>query len=204
MTDLFSTANMIESAKYAIAVPVILVVLGLIIHFLDSFLTDLIARVTNSAVAFIIRNYLTYPGTIHHELSHALFVLITGAKLEKINLIPKGTMLGSVEFRTRGNFIQKSIQLSLSAIAPVICGATSLILMIYAVLPHCREVWHYILFIYIFISIFFHMTMSTQDIVNFLKGFPICLLILFIIFLFFKPDLGSMLALIRAHAPFKV
>ncbi len=194
MYTVFSSANLIEAVKYAVATPVILVVIGLIIHFIDSFLTNLIAKVTNATIAFFIRNYLTYPGTVHHELSHALLILLTGAKLIRINLLPRGNTLGSVDFQTRGNFILKSMQLSLSALAPVICGTTSLCLMIYAVWPNCNTAWHYLLFFYIFISIFFHMTMSTQDILNFLKGFPICLLILFIIFLFVRPDIASILS----------
>ncbi|XME04571.1 hypothetical protein QYZ88_018950 (plasmid) [Lachnospiraceae bacterium C1.1] len=198
MTEIFSTSNIIEALAYALIGPVVLILIGLVIHYLDLILTGAIARATNSTIAFIFRNYLTYFGTVHHELAHALFAFVTGAKVLRINLIPRGTKLGSVEFETRGNIFFKSIQLSLSAIAPVIFGAVSMFIMIYAILPKCSLAWHYILFVYIFISIFFHMTMSTQDINNFLKGFPICLLILFVIFLFIKPDFYAIFDNIRS------
>lgn len=189
MSEIFSISNIIEALIYALIGPISLVFIGLLVHYLDLFLTGLIAGLSNNTIAFIIRNYITYPGTVHHELAHAVFATLSGAKVVKINLIPRGTQLGSVEFETRGNIFQKSIQLSLSAIAPVICGAISIFLMLRFIFPMCYLTWHYISFAYILISIFFHMTMSTQDIKNFIKGFPACILILFIIFLFVKPDL---------------
>ena len=198
MSEIFSSTNIIEAVVYALMGPVVLVFLGLLIHYLDLLLTGAIAKATNNTVAFIFRNYLTYPGTVHHELAHALFAFITGAKVLRINLIPRGNRLGSVEFETRGNIFMKAVQLSLSAVAPVICGAVSMFLMIYFILPNCSIAWHYLLFIYIFISIFFHMTMSTQDIRNFLKGFPVCMLILFVIFLFVKPDFYGILQRLQA------
>lgn len=198
MSEIFSSQNLIESAVYAISGPVVLVVLGLLIHWIDLTLTGAIARITNSSIAFVFRNYLTYPGTVHHELAHALLAFITGARVLRINLIPHGNRLGSVEFEPRGNIILRSIQLSLSAVAPVICGAASMFMMLYLILPKCSLAWHYVLFIYIFVSIFFHMTMSTQDTRNFLKGFPVCMLILFVIFLFVKPDFYALFQRIQA------
>jgi len=41
---------------------------------------------------------LMLPGTIVHELSHALVVLLTGGRITKFSVIPSGDTLGHVEF----------------------------------------------------------------------------------------------------------
>ncbi len=67
--------------------------------------------------------------------------------------------------------------------APVVLGVISLVLMWRFVLPSIGEIWQYILFWYFFISIFFHMSMSDADYLNFLKGLIPSAVIIFLIFL---------------------
>ena len=156
---------------------------GFLINLFNTALTNAMASVIGQVPAFIIRNYLTYPGTVHHEFSHALLAFITGAKVLKINLFPKGNALGSVELEPRGNLFLRSLQLSMSAIAPVVLGATSLYILWFHVLSRISEIWQYILFWYFFISILFHMCMSGADYANFFKGFLPSTLMIFLVFL---------------------
>jgi hypothetical protein len=130
-----------------------------------------------------IANRLTFMGTVHHELSHALLAFITGAKITKIDLFyPQGNTLGRVEFKTRGNKIMQSLQLTMSAIAPVILGTCTEYLLVNYALVNCDVIWLKVIIYYLIISILFHMTMSKQDVHSAVKGLPIVTLIIFIIF----------------------
>lgn len=179
LPDTLLTAALLETVMILLAV----LIAGFLINTVNTVLTNLVAAVTGEIPAFILRNYLTYPGTVHHELSHALIAFITGGRILKIRLLPKGKQLGSVEFEPRGNLFTRSLQLSLTAMAPVVLGVISLVLMWRFVLPSIGEIWQYILFWYFFISIFFHMSMSDADYLNFLKGLIPSAVIIFLIFL---------------------
>ncbi len=168
-----------------IIVFLIILIAGFLINLINNVITNFLSTVIGVNPAFILRNYLTYVGTIHHELAHALIALITGAKVKKITLFPKGATLGSVEMEPRGNIFFRSIQLSLAAIAPVVLGAVSLFMLWSKLLPRLSEIWHYILFWYIFVSILLHMTMSGADYKNFFKGLIPSTLVLFLVFLIF-------------------
>lgn len=174
-------------ATYALAetlaIFLIVLIVGFLINLINTGITGSLSAVIGAVPAFIIRNYLTYPGTIHHELAHALLVVLTGARLIRINLVPKGTTLGSVEFEPRGNLFTKALQLSLSAIAPVVLGSVSLFLLWSFAIPNLHEIWQFILFWYIFASILFHMTMSGADYMNFFKGFIPSFIVIFLVFL---------------------
>jgi len=131
----------------------------------------------------MIANRLTFVGTMHHELSHAIVLFLTGAKILKINFFyPQGAILGKVTFQPRGNKILQSIQLTLGSVAPVITGITSFYILIYKALSFCTEAWQTGVIYYLIISILMHTTMSKQDIKNALRGLPICSLIIFLIF----------------------
>ena len=168
-----------------IIVFLIILIVGFILNLINNAITGFLSNVIGAGPAFVLRNYLTYVGTIHHELAHALIALITGARIVKITLFPKGATLGSVEMEPRGNIFFRSIQLSLSAIAPVVLGAVSLFVLWSKLLPGLSEIWHYILFWYIFVSILLHMTMSGADYKNFFKGLIPSTLVLFLVFLIF-------------------
>ncbi len=160
-----------------------ILVAGFVINIVNTGLTGFIATLTGETPAFIIRNYLTYIGTVHHELSHALVAFLTGAKVVRINLLPRGATLGSVDIETRGNIFLRSIQLSLSAVAPVVMGAISLVLLWQNLLPRLSKIWHHIIFWYVFVSILLHMTMSGSDYVSFFKGMVPSLVVFFCLFL---------------------
>ena len=171
----------IKAAVSTLLLLFLLLAAGWLIRFISDMITGIFAFIGGNKAAFFIRNYLTYAGTVHHELSHALFIVLTGGKVKKITLIPKGRKLGSVEFSCRGNFFFRGLQLSLPALAPVLCGLISLSLMHAFLLPYCLQNWQLALYYYFFISIFFHMTLSRQDMENFWHGLPSLLLLLFLL-----------------------
>ena len=164
---------------------------GLVIHVFKNMIHRLLAVMLGNKAAFIAVNYVTYPGTIHHELSHALLATVTGARVTGIHLVPRGNTLGSVDMIPRGNFIFQSLQNLLTAIAPVLCGCITLYCMIQYGWPHCLLWWHFALFFYLFISILLHMDLSAADIKVALSGLPVCALIVFVIFLVSGSRMGE-------------
>lgn len=173
-------ASLINTGIIVLIIPT----LGLIINWLNSHILSWLCKIVGCKLASIIGNYLTFAGTIHHELSHALFAFCTGAKVRKIDLFkPNGYTLGKVVFSTRGNAILQSIQLTMSAVAPMILGCVSEYLLIkYVTTNHPSGVKGFIIY-YLIISILLHMTMSRADIENALKGLPICVILIFLLFL---------------------
>ena len=78
--------------------PIAILLLGVFMELIAQAVTTVISFFTGVIIAFGIRTYATYIGTVIHELSHAAVAFLTGAKVKKITLIPKGTTLGSVEY----------------------------------------------------------------------------------------------------------
>ena len=168
----------------ALLIPAVIFALGLIMEGIGNLFTRLLARLFGGGVAFFIRNRLTFIGTVHHELAHALFALLSGAKVTKVELFcVRGDQLGCVEFYPRGTAFTKSIQMTLASIAPVICGGASLCVLSWLWKYRCVVIWQYVLVVYLFISIFLHMNMSTQDVKNALRGMPLTIVICYVIFL---------------------
>lgn len=113
-------------------------------------------------------NYLTFPGVVHHELSHALFAFLTGAKVTEIKLFRihhKDGRLGYVSYAPRGNFIMMSIQKVLSSVAPIVMGFVSCSLLYLYARPALEDsLWQTALLYYALVSIILHMSLSKQDI----------------------------------------
>lgn len=141
-----------------------------------------ILSIISPRFAFMIANYLTFPGVIHHELSHAFWGFITGAKIKKINLFkPQGMSLGNVEMIYRGPWLFRCIQECLSAIGPVSMGIiTSVVTYIY-VLPSVSGIGVTIIIYYLLFSIIMHMTMSPSDMRCFLRGVVGVYIIVFVV-----------------------
>lgn len=168
----------------ALCVPCVIFLVGYAVELIGKLLGTLFAKVFGEKTAFFIMNRLTFAGTVHHELAHALFAFISGAKVTKVELFRvRGTQLGCVEFCPRGNVFTKAVQISLASIAPVICGGMSLCIGGWIWIRYCTQIWHYVLNGYLMVSIFIHMNMSRQDIKNALKGMPLTLVVCYVIFL---------------------
>lgn len=171
--------------------PIAILALGLVMELFAQAITTVISLFTGVLIAFGIRTYATYIGTVIHELSHATFALLTGAKVTKITLIPQGTTLGSVEYTPRGNKFFQGIQQSLSAVAPTLVGTLLLVLMFTKVHPLLTEAWHYVLFYYLALSILFHMDLSLTDLRNFFAGFLPFLALTFVVLLVVFAVIGT-------------
>ncbi len=149
-------------------------ILGIIAEFVNRLLKFIIRKIFGARFTNILCNYITFPGTVHHELSHALLAFLTGAKIDHISLFkPDGDSLGSVEYHNRGFFVLRAIQDSMSAIAPILCGAITSSAIIYVIHSCDIPIPAVIALIYILVSIILHMRMSTADIKIMWKGIPV-------------------------------
>ncbi len=170
----------ISAAIITLTIPV----WGLIIHMLNRFIFSILKRIAGTNAALFIANWLTFPGVIHHELSHAFFALITGAKITEFKPFwpDKNTgSLGNINFVARGNLLIRSIQLSLSASAPVIMGTLSSVLLVNWLNSQTMSLSLTVLFIYLLFSIVIHASMSTADVKIMLKGIWVLFILSWII-----------------------
>ena len=133
-------------------------------------------------ITILIMNYLTFIGVIHHELSHALFAFLTGADVIKVDLFKvTNSTLGQVMYRTRGNIFIRSIQDTLSAIAPMVTGVFSEYTLYSLLTKHQLNNGCKLIILYVMVSILCHMRLSAQDIKIMLRGLPIFGLLVFLI-----------------------
>ncbi len=161
----------------------LLFAIGVIIGGISAVFGRILATLIGGRAAFLFRNYLTWPGTVHHEFSHALLAFLTGAKVRRISLIPHEQALGQVDYIPRGGRVLKSLQMSLSSIAPIVCGMLTETLLLIYVLPKCDVWWEYVLFWYLAVSILLHMTLSKEDMTNLWNGIIPTIFVLYCVFL---------------------
>ena len=155
-------------------------VIDLIVKYVLGGIITLFTRDYNIFVLFF--NYLTFPGVVYHELSHALVAIITGAKVDSVTLFEvEDDHLGEVIYYPRGNFIFQSIQIALTSCAPVITGIVGLYFGLTYLASHTLKIPLMILFIYLLLCVFMHMTMSNEDLVQYLKGIWVFFVAFFII-----------------------
>lgn len=149
-------------------------------------------------ITMLVMNYLTFVGVIHHELSHALFAFFTGADIVKVDLFKvTNNTLGQVMYRTRGNMFMRSIQDTLSAIAPMVTGVFSEYMLYNLLTTHQLTGGGKLIILYVMVSILCHMSLSVQDIKMMLRGLPIFALL---VFLFMYITKFNILACIQAGA----
>ena len=196
MIEFFSTINVSSSNVINILVQAVVFELMafMLIPFVGAFIESVIVKGIRFVIAivvggefeFVLSNYILFPGTMIHELSHALFAFVTGAKITEIALFePDGGSLGHVSFYARGNALFRGLQNSLSACAPVVVGLTLCYFAITRFFPTFSALWHWILGIYLLVAMVFHMNMSMPDLKLYFKGalsllavfFPVCILI---------------------------
>lgn len=160
-----------------------IIIAGYLIGFLTRIIQWILTLTIGGIFAYFFVNYLTFLGVILHELSHAILAILTGAKVKHIRFFaPNGNSLGSVTMVPRGNFITKSIQEGLSALAPAFCSILWLYLLKKFLYPYTVDnTVILILFAYLCISIILHASLSGADIRVGLKGLPGCFLVIFFI-----------------------
>lgn len=156
---------------------------------------------------------ITFLGVIHHELSHALLALITGAAIQEVCLYrplwirkkkrnePEEGCLGYVTYVCRGVFPMPQIQNALTGVAPAILGSVTVLLCgMYlcnswqiAKWDMLRNGWTYAT-VFLMVSVAQHACPSEQDIKNARAG----LALLFIVGTIFP--LPTDIALVVAQA----
>ena len=187
------TERLLTAAISTLIIILVVPIVGLLVEFITEEITKGLAKSLGVSTALFIMNYLTFLGTVHHECSHALYALITGAKVEKIDLFkPEGNRLGCVQLTPRGIWLTKALQLTFSAIAPTVQGFISINLLVYLFL-FVSPIWLKILIGYLMFSIFIHMNMSGADMKAAVKGLPIVAILVYIICFFTKIDLWGVL-----------
>ncbi len=145
---------------------------GILIYLLNKLLYMLLSKITSEKTAIIIVNWLTIPGVIHHEISHAFLAILTGAIVTEFRPFwPDRTTgsLGHVNFTTRGSIFLRSIQYTLTSTAPVIMGTITSILL-FALTRRTLPITTLILVIYLIFSILIHASMSLADVKVMLRG----------------------------------
>lgn len=188
-------------------------VLVTVIAFIGSCL--LLGKILDAVTVFLVTRCgrwlinVTFLGVFHHELSHALFAVLTGAKINSITLFRishKDGKLGEVKFTPRGLGVTQAVQVVLTSIAPMITGALSLWGLFGYVIPWAgREygIWASVLLGYLAFSIFMHMSLSGQDIKNIFSKILYLFPILFIVFFLFNVNLPQVLSGEHSIAPIK-
>ena len=92
----FLPDNLFVRAGVETLLVLLLLAIGVVTNGISTIAGRILAMLIGGRAAFVFRNYLTWPGTVHHEFSHALVAFVTGAKVRRISLIPHGQALGQV------------------------------------------------------------------------------------------------------------
>lgn len=149
---------------------------------------------------------VTAIGVVHHELSHALFATLTGAKVDEIALFKQATeedkSLGYVVVKYSTRPILGGIQQFFTAIAPVITALITTSLLAKLLLPNVITgefkilevpmMWQFWIFILLATPILYHATLSWPDIFICLKGIWVIILILWGIGMIFPGAIASL------------
>ncbi|MCR5624622.1 MAG: hypothetical protein K6G11_05195 [Lachnospiraceae bacterium] len=167
----------------ALLLPFAIMILGFILNYIGEALAMVFSLFIDPWLVYATINYLFFPGVMLHELSHAAFAVITGAKVTEVALFKReGKSLGHVNFQNRGNTIMRTLQYIFVSSAPMFGGALVIFLCKLGIdhIPS-NMLWLKIFLGYIGVAMFFHMTMSPQDIKVYVKGIPLFICIVFVV-----------------------
>ena len=173
--------RLLDATLSSVVIIFAMIFIGLFVSLIQKIVVLLIAKLTTPRFTDIFMNKLTFIGVVHHEMSHLLFAILTGAKILSVHLFKpdeETDSLGSVSYAIRGPFLLRGLQAFLASIAPVICGSVSLFCMFYFV--SFDIIWKYILFGFLGFCIFIHMDLSTADLKVAAKGLISIFIILMI------------------------
>ena len=164
---------------------------GKIIDLFEQLQYQIFGKMFGNKIAGFIINRITFIGTMTHELAHALFAKIFGAKVAKIHLIDffGGDTLGHVDIAPRGGIIKRNLQSFYSSCAPVFVNCFLIILILFY-WTQVDNLYIHILFVYLIISLLNHASMSTTDLGLYVKSsliaVPITVIILSVILILFS------------------
>lgn len=154
-------------------ITLIIPIWGVLIYLINTCLYRIIAKITSEKAAMIIVNWLTVPGVIHHELSHAALAVITGAHITEFRPFwpdRYNGSLGHVNFVARGPLITRCLQYTLISAAPVLLGSISTVVLVTISLRASLTPTMLLLLYYMAFSVFIHASMSLADVKVMLRG----------------------------------
>lgn len=178
-------ASVIISMAFTAVLMLFVIFAGRLIDMLNDFLIYRLSNVTGRNIASFIINRVLFIGTVFHELSHALFAKISGAKVIKIRCLvvfSKDT-LGYVNFVTQGSAMSQSIQCCLASCAPVLTAFFTVPMFVWLSITYSGNVLYNILFAYCAVSILCHASMSSADLDLYRKG-AVCVYPMLTLFVF--------------------
>lgn len=171
------------SAIFTAAVIIAPVIAGLILFGLERLQIELL-KMVNRDFAYFFVNFVTFPGTFVHEMSHLSFAVITGAEVHEICMFESGNgQLGHITYSTRGPWFIQAVQHTMSAVAPTIVGFALGFVLLRVIWAGGHSTWAYIGLWYLVISLVDHSTMSDTDLEHYFQGVWIFIAPLFIFFL---------------------
>lgn len=150
-------------------------------------------------------------GVVHHELSHALFAKLTGARVDEIALFKNTTeedkTLGYVIVSYSTRPILGAIQQFFTAIAPVVTALITTSLLAKLLLPSVISgefkilevpmMWQFWVFLLLATPILYHATLSWPDILVCIKGIWIIILALYVIGIVLPGALASLVIIMK-------
>ena len=178
-------------------ITLIIPVWGLLIYLINTALYRILSKITSEKTAMIIVNWLTIPGVIHHELSHAALAAVTGAHITEFRPFwpDKNTgSLGHVNFTAQGPLFARCIQYTFISTAPVLLGTASTVLLFLFSQRTALPLHTVILIIYMTFSIIIHASMSFADVKIMLRGIWVLYLAACVFCLYTRIDLIQMIS----------
>ena len=156
----------------ALIITLIIPIWGLLIYLLNKFIYAILTKITSEKIAMVIVNWLTIPGVIHHEISHAFVAFMTGAVITEFKPFwpDRATgSLGHISFVARGSLFLRSLQYTLTSTAPVIMGTVTSIIL-FSLTKISLPISTLFLLLYLIFSILIHASMSVADVKVMVKG----------------------------------
>ena len=174
--------SLISSIVVTLILLTLPVIIGLVMDKLFIYLCRIIAKPVNINTNTVIKvlSYITFPGVMIHELSHAFMVWLFGGNIVELHLLEltgNGRM-GAVIFQPRGTAFMRNLQCAASAIAPVFMGLIACWMFIGAGLGF-NGIGRVICF-YLAVCVMIHASMSMQDVKSYKRGVLVLGLIIFV------------------------
>jgi hypothetical protein len=175
-TEIFNLTGTVSRIVAALTcttlLSVFVLVIGAVVNWFESFQMRMLRKFFKRKTVIFICNYLTFVGTVLHELAHAFTAWAMGAKITEIRVleIRDDGRLGHVGFKPTGSKTKQKLQCTFVSCAPVISG----MILIWLIFRSIRSgfmspLWQVISWYYI-ISIADHMSMSSADRKLYFKG----------------------------------
>ena len=172
-------------------ITLIIPVWGLLIYLINTALYRILSKITSEKTAMIIVNWLTVPGVVHHELSHAALAVITGAHITEFRpfwLDRSNGSLGHVNFVARGPLAVRCLQYTLISTAPVLLGSSTVLFATISIRTSLTPAMKFFLY-YMAFSVFIHASMSFADVKVMLRGIWVLYVISTVFCIFLNLDL---------------